>query len=110
MVGVFLHAGSFDRYAVLISVAALVYLFPSIIAFILQPPNSMSVFVVNLFLGWSVVGWVVALAMAVRSSPVAVQNSVNVDIRSLPESVGSPASSSELIVPTLDAFLRDREM
>ena len=110
MVAVLFDAGSFDRYAVLISVAALVYLFPSIIAFILQPPNSMSVLVVNLFLGWTVVGWVVALAMAVRSVPVPVQSLVNVDLRSRAESVVSPPSSSELVVPTLDAFLRDRDM
>ncbi|MUL76445.1 superinfection immunity protein [Mycobacterium sp. CBMA226] len=30
-------------------------------------PNVGSVIVINLFLGWTFVGWVVALAMAMRS-------------------------------------------
>ncbi|MFJ6385087.1 superinfection immunity protein [Kitasatospora sp. NPDC092039] len=32
-------------------------------------PNRGSVIVVNVFLGWTVLGWIVALAMAARSGP-----------------------------------------
>jgi hypothetical protein len=45
------------------------YFLPTIIATARKVPNVGSVFVVNLFLGWSFIGWVVALAMAVRSKP-----------------------------------------
>ncbi|MDA8116310.1 MAG: superinfection immunity protein [Actinomycetota bacterium] len=45
------------------------YFVPTIIALVRKVPNSVSVLVVNLFLGWSLIGWVVALAMAVRSKP-----------------------------------------
>jgi hypothetical protein len=40
------------------------YLMPSIIAFTRGKANAGSVLVTNLFFGWTVVGWVVALAIA----------------------------------------------
>ncbi|MGW0559568.1 superinfection immunity protein [Streptomyces sp. NPDC003016] len=40
---------------------------PAVIAFTRGVPNAGSVLVINVFLGWTVVGWVVALAMAARS-------------------------------------------
>jgi Superinfection immunity protein len=49
------------------------YLIPTIIAVIRKVPNIGSVAVINIFLGWSVVGWVVALAMAARSQPQPTQ-------------------------------------
>jgi hypothetical protein len=41
------------------------YFVPTIIAAARGIPNALSVAVVNLFLGWTFLGWVVALAMAV---------------------------------------------
>lgn len=46
-----------------------VYFLPSIIGYMRKVPNIGSVFVINFFLGWSLIGWVVALAMAARSVP-----------------------------------------
>lgn len=51
----------------LVSVAS--YVLPSIIALARKVPNVGSVIVVNVLLGWTFVGWVVALAMALRSRP-----------------------------------------
>jgi hypothetical protein len=45
--------------------ALAIYFLPTIIAAERRIPNALSVFVVNLFLGWTLLGWVVALAMAV---------------------------------------------
>jgi hypothetical protein len=45
------------------------YFTPAIIAWIRHVPHRGSVTVVNVFLGWTVIGWVVALAMACRSRP-----------------------------------------
>ncbi|MBY4575974.1 hypothetical protein ACN94_20730 [Gordonia paraffinivorans] len=45
------------------------YLLPSIIAQLRKVPNKGSTIVINVFLGWTIVGWVVALAMAVRDVP-----------------------------------------
>jgi len=56
---------------ILIGVAA--YFIPTIVAFVKKTPNKMSVLVINLFLGWSFIGWVVALAMAFRDTPAQQQ-------------------------------------
>ncbi|MEV1008489.1 superinfection immunity protein [Streptomyces sp. NPDC049881] len=49
-------------------VGVALYFLPTFIAFVRRVRNAGSVLVVDLFLGWTLVGWVVALAMAVRSS------------------------------------------
>lgn len=41
------------------------YFIPSITAVMNKKKNKQSIFIVNLFLGWTVIGWVVALAWAV---------------------------------------------
>jgi ABC-type lipoprotein release transport system permease subunit len=47
------------------------YWFPTIIAFMRHVPAKSQVVIVNLFLGWTFVGWVVALVMACRTVPAA---------------------------------------
>ncbi len=46
------------------------YFVPLIVAVVRKVPNVGSVGVINFFLGWTLIGWVVALAMAARSAPV----------------------------------------
>jgi hypothetical protein len=46
------------------------YFLPSIIAVARKVMHQGSVVVINLFLGWTFVGWVIALAMACRTSRV----------------------------------------
>lgn len=48
-------------------VVVLLYFLPALVAFARHVRNTGSVLVVNLFLGWTIVGWIVALAMAARS-------------------------------------------
>ncbi len=43
------------------------YFVPAVVAFARGVPNAGSVLVINVFLGWTVVGWVVTPAMAARS-------------------------------------------
>ena len=50
-------------------VVLVLYFLPSIVGAVRKVPNIGSVIVINVFLGWTFVGWVVALAMAVRSVP-----------------------------------------
>ena len=45
------------------------YLLPAIVAMVRRVPNAGSVIVIDVLLGWTLVGWVAALAMAVRSKP-----------------------------------------
>ena len=47
----------------------LLYFAPAIIGAMRKVPSLGSVCVVNFFLGWTLIGWVVALAMAARSVP-----------------------------------------
>ncbi len=47
-----------------------VYVVPTIIAFDRNVVNKWSVAVINVLLGWTLVGWAVALAMAVRTQTV----------------------------------------
>jgi hypothetical protein len=41
-----------------------VYFLPTIVASHRHHPNAIGIFILNLFLGWSVVGWVVSLVWA----------------------------------------------
>ncbi|PBJ97556.1 hypothetical protein CMV24_02225 [Pseudomonas plecoglossicida] len=47
--------------------AALFYLPPSIIAWLRRHPNRVSILFLNLLLGWTVIGWIVALIWSVSS-------------------------------------------
>jgi len=53
-----------------LAIALFVYFLPAIIGRIRGVPNLGSIFVINLFLGWTLIGWVIALAMAARSREV----------------------------------------
>jgi len=52
----------------MLAVAAVsLYFLPSIIATARQVPHWLTVFLLNLFLGWSFIGWVVIMVMACRT-------------------------------------------
>ncbi|MBZ5678541.1 MAG: superinfection immunity protein [Acidobacteriia bacterium] len=45
----------------------LMYFLPSLIAFARNKRDTMAIFLLNLFLGWSVIGWVIALVWAAKN-------------------------------------------
>jgi hypothetical protein len=45
------------------------YFLPTILAFVRKVPDAGSVLILNLFLGCTIIGWIVALAMAFRDRP-----------------------------------------
>jgi hypothetical protein len=58
---------------VVIVVGGVLYLAPTFLSAARGHHNSTAIFLLNLFLGWTVIGWVAALvwaATAVRSEPV----------------------------------------
>jgi len=55
----------------LLVVGAGLYFVPTIVAITRKVTNQGSVAVINFFLGWTLVGWVMALAMACRTSSLA---------------------------------------
>lgn len=50
--------------ATLIAIA-IIYLLPTIIAILGKKENALAIFVLNLFLGWSMIGWIIALIWSV---------------------------------------------
>jgi hypothetical protein len=55
----------------LIAAAACIFLYflPSVIARSRRHHNAVSIFILNLLLGWTFIGWVVALVMAFSNPP-----------------------------------------
>ena len=51
-------------WALLLLLALAVYLLPTWLAVLFEHPHALPIFLVNLFLGWSFVGWVAALVWA----------------------------------------------
>ncbi len=50
------------------------YFIPSIVALARNKRDTLLIFLLNLFLGWSIIGWVIALVWALRSDyPVVVR-------------------------------------
>jgi hypothetical protein len=63
--------GKLMVFSLIFTVPAM-YFLPSIEAALHGAPNKQAIFVLNLFLGWSVIGWVVAMVWAFRKpEPVA---------------------------------------
>ena len=48
------------------------YFLPSIIALARSKRDTLAIFMLNLFLGWSVIGWIIALIWAAKSDVPAV--------------------------------------
>jgi uncharacterized membrane protein len=58
----------------------LLYFVPAITAYENKKKNKQSVLVINLFLGWSIIGWIVALAMAVgKDKETVIKKDVSVN-------------------------------
>ena len=52
-------------------IGTLMYFLPSIIALARSKRDLLAIFLLNLFLGWSVIGWIVALVWAAKSDVAA---------------------------------------
>ena len=65
------NSGGSVAVALFVFVGILMYFLPSLIATGRKVPNAGSVFVLNFFLGWTFIGWIVSLAMAFRDRPPA---------------------------------------
>lgn len=85
----------------LVALSATCYLLPVLIAWVRRAPDPGVVAVINLFLGWTFIGWVIALALALRSARTAappvrivqyVQQLPPADQREDPEWAGRPGA------------------
>jgi hypothetical protein len=57
-------------FSILLTLISLFYFLPFAIAFNKKRANSGAIFALNLFLGWSLIGWVVALVWAMKDEQV----------------------------------------
>ena len=57
-------------FAVLITLLSLFYFLPFAIAFNKKRANTGAIFALNLFLGWSLIGWVIALVWALKEESI----------------------------------------
>lgn len=51
---------------ILLAFAFIIYFLPTIIAYNRESPNLILVFLINLFLGWSIIGWFLALFISLK--------------------------------------------
>ncbi len=56
-------------FALLLIPFGAIHFLPTIVAALRNSRNVVGIFLVNLFLGWTVIGWVVALIWAITSQP-----------------------------------------
>jgi ribosomal protein L37E len=66
-------AGASGVVLIFVLIGICVYFIPSFAAVTRKVTNSGSVFVINLLLGWILVGWAVALAMAVKTNMTQIE-------------------------------------
>jgi len=61
-----MHALAFFFFP-FVSFGCVMYFLPSIIALARSKRDLLAIFLLNLFLGWSVIGWIVALVWAAKA-------------------------------------------
>ena len=66
------------------------YMLPTIVAYFRKKRNTPAIVLVNLLLGWSVIGWIVAMVWAVATESVDMAPAVATPGASAPTSHGSP--------------------
>ena len=64
-----------------IAVLFVMYWLPTIIAVLRRTPSALGVAAVNFLLGWTIIGWFVALIMALAAVPATQRVTVYVDGR-----------------------------
>jgi len=68
------------------------YFLPTIIAILRQKTNTGSIFALNLFLGWSLIGWIVSLIWALSSDNLRTQTVI---VNNMPPAPSNPAPAHE---------------
>jgi len=53
-------------WSILIGLFILIYLIPSLVAYARKVPSKFSITVLNVLLGWSLIGWVISLVWACK--------------------------------------------
>ena len=95
---------------VLISVT---YFLPSVIALLRGKSNSFAIIILNIFLGWTFIGWVVALVWSFASNnkpqTVVINNSTNLDNRTSEEKIERQRNPSLMKADTKSLLLKKHQ-
>jgi hypothetical protein len=59
---------------IVLSLLLALYFLPTIIAGVRSHRNTLAIFIVNLLLGWSLLGWIAALVWSVMYQPKSTEN------------------------------------
>ena len=59
---------NFSRFLLVAAIVLVIYLLPSLIAFGRRNPEARSVFLINAWLGWTIVGWITAFTWALETN------------------------------------------
>lgn len=82
----------------IIIVFVLLYFFPTVIAFSRRKSNTAAIFMLNLFLGWSFIGWIIALVWAVskdrETQQIIVHNNAYSEYRTVTPTFTQPIPES----------------
>lgn len=62
-------------------VAISLYLLPAIVAALRKHPSGWAIFILNLLLGWTVLGWIIALVWSATGAPGAGQQATPMEAR-----------------------------
>lgn len=57
----------------IIAVAAILYLLPALFAFMRRHRNRLAILALTLLLGWTIIGWIVALIWALTAPKIIVE-------------------------------------
>jgi hypothetical protein len=57
-------------FATLITILSLFYFLPFAVAFYKKRANTGAIFALNLFLGWTLIGWVISLVWALKEEHI----------------------------------------
>jgi len=68
---------SWQHILIVLLIIIPVYFIPTFVAFSRKEANTGAIFILNLFLGWSLIGWVVALVWALSNNETNKQVTVN---------------------------------
>src|SRR4051812_36607559 len=63
------HRAALLMFGAVVAAVITLYLLPSLVAAVRGAPDLGSIVAVNVLLGWSLIGWVLALALALRDRP-----------------------------------------
>jgi uncharacterized membrane protein len=56
-------------FAFLLIPFGVIHFLPSIVAALRNSRHTLAIFLINLFFGWTVIGWIIALIWAITSEP-----------------------------------------